>query len=621
MALARIDIHNLWDGNMRIAINENFKELYNEYIGAGLNAAEAREKALSAVMKSDDAMALSERTQKELSQAILEGDSSPLGGQLSVGADGTVYSDPQDRFVKEMNSVNQNLAQNVQKLKNENANAEVALNIPTYYSRDNHVVHPSVKYFDTKKYGYNWVQAFTPYSEGRDFTENPSVVVSDDGHYWYVPYGLTNPLVNLPVPVNTHYSDTELVDNGTELEMWYRYTDKTKGQSQIWRRKTKDCVTWTAPELIFDFGQNGENNIMSPTVVYEAGKYKVWYRNNSGTVSYVESTDLKNWSAPQICTFDYGSYENHTVWHLQISKIDGIYMAMMNVRLNDVYKLFYFKSTDGKKYYDAKLLLEPTYSGWDNDMIYRACIVKYGSWHYIYYSARSKGYQWYIGLTKAPTAFDLDGLVGVKASDLVFVEAQSGVNKKGKGSLEFLNAGVGAVHAQPTKADTLTILNGGNFRRGFLDSAGMYLDTDDNGTIRSKEKALYTNATSRALNYYYGGATQEYARFISFQVNADGGNGVLIVNNGGDFIDKITSESFGILITFKNMYGNKPEISWNEVSSTGLTTVNSSKVGFIYQRNINNKTAEIGLKESRESTGHIPLSNVSSGGLAIKVFF
>lgn len=109
--MAQKTVPTNWTRDTRNILEHNYTELYSNYISAGLDATEAREKALSAVMKSDEAMALSERTQKELSQAILEGDSSPLGGQLSVGADGTTYSNPQERFVKEMNSVNQNLAQ------------------------------------------------------------------------------------------------------------------------------------------------------------------------------------------------------------------------------------------------------------------------------------------------------------------------------------------------------------------------------------------------------------------------------------------------------------------------------------------------------------------------------
>lgn len=58
----------------------------------------------NAVKISNEAKGIAERTQTELSQAILDGDSSPLAGQLSVGADGTVYADgPQGRLVSEFN--------------------------------------------------------------------------------------------------------------------------------------------------------------------------------------------------------------------------------------------------------------------------------------------------------------------------------------------------------------------------------------------------------------------------------------------------------------------------------------------------------------------------------------
>lgn len=66
----------------------------------------------NAINVSNEAKGIAERTQTELSQAILEGDSSPLAGQLSVGADGTLYEDgPQQRLVAEYNGVTALLAQ------------------------------------------------------------------------------------------------------------------------------------------------------------------------------------------------------------------------------------------------------------------------------------------------------------------------------------------------------------------------------------------------------------------------------------------------------------------------------------------------------------------------------
>lgn len=59
--MARKDISTLWDRDMRTAIDENFKELYSEYTQAGLDAKEARNKALEAVSTSDLAKQLAEQ--------------------------------------------------------------------------------------------------------------------------------------------------------------------------------------------------------------------------------------------------------------------------------------------------------------------------------------------------------------------------------------------------------------------------------------------------------------------------------------------------------------------------------------------------------------------------------
>lgn len=75
------------------------------------NANEALNRVANAENNSAEAKEIAEQTQTELRQAVLEGDSSPLAGMLSVGADGTVYEDgPQQRLVAEHNKVTAELA-------------------------------------------------------------------------------------------------------------------------------------------------------------------------------------------------------------------------------------------------------------------------------------------------------------------------------------------------------------------------------------------------------------------------------------------------------------------------------------------------------------------------------
>lgn len=522
-------------------------------------------------------------------------------------------------YAPRLNSLDQQLAQNVQKLKNENANAEVPLSIPTYYANDNHTTHPSAKYFPDAKYGYYWVMAHTPYSEGRDRFENPSIGVSDDGYYWYVPDGLTNPLVDIPVPANTHYSDVELFDNGKELELWYRYTDKTITQSQIWRRKSTDCVNWSEPELVFDFGYDGENYFMSPTVIFD-GVYNLWYRSQNGVIYYRQSTNLTTWTPVQACSFDFTGYGNHSVWHLEVRLYNGKYMAMVNAYQDGVYKLFYHTSPDGINFIEPKLLLEPTYSGWDNNMIYRASLVQYGGWYYVYYSAQSEDLSWYIGLSKGRSAYDLDELVGMKTADYNFVTEKSGVETTGRGALKQFNSGVASVQTQPTRTDTLSIYNESKTRKGFFEVAGIYLDTEDNETIYNKDKALYINPVSKALTYVADGAAQPHARIINFQIAANGGDGSLTMLNGNHFIESVASVSAGIQINFRSMPGNIPFVQVVNRTSTGLRTEDSKNISYIYISTRDKDRAVIGLKEDT-TANHTPFNQVTSGTLDVCIVF
>ena len=89
------------------SLNTGRKKL-NEAIKA---SERAESKSDYAVDTAETALSNSESTQIQLSQAILEGDSSPLGGQLSVGADDTVYTGPQERLISEYRILNKQITE------------------------------------------------------------------------------------------------------------------------------------------------------------------------------------------------------------------------------------------------------------------------------------------------------------------------------------------------------------------------------------------------------------------------------------------------------------------------------------------------------------------------------
>lgn len=91
--------------NERDSLNDGRKKLNAAIKDSGKALTDSQQALLKAV----ESMDLSERTQKELTQAILDGDSSPLGGQLSVGADGSEYDGPQERLIAEYEKTSSHL--------------------------------------------------------------------------------------------------------------------------------------------------------------------------------------------------------------------------------------------------------------------------------------------------------------------------------------------------------------------------------------------------------------------------------------------------------------------------------------------------------------------------------
>ncbi len=304
-------------------------------------------------------------------------------------------------------------------------NPERPLNIPTYVNTDNHALHPRVYYDESSKYGYKWIMAFTPYSWMRDTTENPSIVVSEDGENWFVPEGLTNPIVDTNIPKDTHYSDTDLIDNGEELEVWYRQSDKIGRQSRILRRKSKDCVNWSDEEIILDYGTGGYG-YGAPSVVYKDGEYQLYYRENMGLDKEAyflkKSMDCKNWSEPVPINFDYGSKWNNFVgWHIEFDYIDGKYYA-----LNMAYPvmegkggtLFAFESGDGTNFKNAKRVVKPTEKGFDSSNIYKSTFIIKDEEIWLYYSGINSIHENYIGLLRGKDFLNLEPVEGTGGSNL-----------------------------------------------------------------------------------------------------------------------------------------------------------------------------------------------------------
>lgn len=280
---------------------------------------------------------------------------------------------------------------------NANKNAKGYLDIINAYGNV-YNYHPSVYYFKDGFGGYKYWCAYTPYEKCNDKWENPHIAVSNDLKNWTSPKGFSNPLE--PIPDNyerghVYNSDTELIYNDTtgKLECWWRFYDRPNNRVVLRRKTTSDGTNWSAKEDMV-IATIGKWDLLSPAMIYEDGKYKLWAINqyNRYAVEYRESTDGRNWSKARVINITYDDKELAN-WHLDVIHTTkgyemciSSYYPKTNDRLH--MDLYYAYSADNVNYSKAELLFSPSRntSKWDNQGLYRSSLLYADGKYYLFYS-------------------------------------------------------------------------------------------------------------------------------------------------------------------------------------------------------------------------------------------
>ncbi|PKE26174.1 hypothetical protein [Macrococcoides caseolyticum] len=291
-------------------------------------------------------------------------------------------------------------------------NVDQALNIPTY-DGSNSATHPSVLYFKNGWNGYKFWMAMTPYPNANNKFENPSIVASNDNVTWDEPP--TNP-VNPIAPLaegDNYNSDPCLLMKGNTMEMWYRVsrlaTETTWHPREFYRMTSTDGKNWTPKELMFT-GATVEEEILSQTIRYIDGKYKMWYvltkKPEIPVIKYTESIDGKTWSPPRKLNITMPD-PAYTFWHGDVIVDDdgSIQMIMMCKSTTKRWATFYMYSQDNVNFTTPTLIIKPSVplaNKWDSMDLYRPALVKVEDEYYVYYTTPYK-----IGLTKGKTLLTL----------------------------------------------------------------------------------------------------------------------------------------------------------------------------------------------------------------------
>lgn len=309
------------------------------------------------------------------------------------------------------------------------ANAAAPLATPTY-DGTGQTVHPDVVRIPGGfgPQGFEYWMGITPYPDGVDATENPSILASHDGDTWVVPAGLTNPVA---APVTGFWPDPDLTFDPFKRRLYLVWL----GMRVAW---SDDGVTWTAP-LVLVPSLSGE---VSPAVIRDGSGHKMWsvQKVDAGVTNkilYRTGASLEAaWpTAVAECTFSAPAGKEP--WHIDVQKVGGLYYALVSCcdaetsGANTV--LYLATSLDGLKWEFGESPLITGASGkWDDTNIYRATILPAdgtgGIVADIWYSARSAIGKWRTGRTALRWA---DPAIDTRAPLVAVAHHTNAVESKG----------------------------------------------------------------------------------------------------------------------------------------------------------------------------------------------
>lgn len=286
------------------------------------------------------------------------------------------------------------------------SNAKYRLNLKSVYG-DIEAYHPDILFFQNGWMGYKYWLVFTPYPKNNSAKENPHIKVSNDMKNWITPSGTPNPLDvarGKGLGKTLYNSDAELVYNNklNRIECFWRRWDEN-GET-LYMKYTTDGHKWSMAQEIYKVSRTGNNpnKLLSPTIIFEDEKYKMWYANNynSWEIIYEEYESLPFNQATDRKVFHMKTSSSKLYpWHLDVIKNNGKYEMLFiavpklqNLRNETVMSLYYSKSIDNKEWSDAAKVLGPSKDNdaWDNRGIYRSSMFYKNGNYYIFYSASNR---------------------------------------------------------------------------------------------------------------------------------------------------------------------------------------------------------------------------------------
>lgn len=248
-----------------------------------------------------------------------------------------------------------------------------------------------------------------------DFSWRPkkalAVTFSDDGIHWEAPQ------ITLAYDETTGWEDDInrncVLKIDGKYKMWY--TGQARGFSFIGYAESSDGIHFervlSEPVLISERPWEGFS-VMNPCVLYENGKYRMWYAAGEtyepNVLAYAESEDGIHWTKSRInpiFTADRSNfYEQDRVGGCQVIKTPDMGYVMFYIGYENIHKaqICIARSDDGITRWtksSANPIVFPTPDSWDADACYKPSFLwneETNQWM-LWYNGR-KNIDEYIGL-------------------------------------------------------------------------------------------------------------------------------------------------------------------------------------------------------------------------------
>ena len=240
-----------------------------------------------------------------------------------------------------------------------------------------------------------------------------AVIFSDDGIHW------SDPIITLAPDPTSGWEDRlnrncVLLIDGV-WKMWY--TGQARGHSFLGYAESTDGIHFerkcSEPIMIPEFPWEKES-VMNPCVLYENGKYRMWYAAGEtyepNVLAYAESDDGINWKKsrinPILVADENNYYEKDRLGGCQVIKTPDMGYLCFYIGYEDIdtARICVAKSENGITCWERSPLnpiVSPDKGAWDGDACYKPSAIweeELGVWR-VWYNGRC-GTPEYIGLAE-----------------------------------------------------------------------------------------------------------------------------------------------------------------------------------------------------------------------------